>query len=70
MEFDVFGRHIIIERQGTGWAVFEPGDDGKRREAPDIVISPDVPESGLLRYLADLCHEGASPVRPDVRRLR
>ena len=70
MEFDVFGRRIIIERQGAAWAAFEPGDDGKRREALDIVIPPDVTESELLRYLADLCHEGASPSRPDVRRLR
>ena len=69
MEFDVFGRRIIIERHGSRWAVFEPGDEGKRRPARDIFIPPHVTESELLRYLADLCHESASPSRPDVKRL-
>ena len=70
MEFDVFGRRIIVERHGAEWATFEPGDEGKRRRAPDVFIPPDVTESELVRYLADLCHESASPSRPDVKRLR
>jgi len=70
MEFDVFGRRIIVERRGTEWIAFDAGGDGKRRPARDIVIPPDVAEGGLARYLADLCHESASPSRPDVKRLR
>jgi len=70
MEFDVFGRRIIVERQDTAWLAFEPGDDGKRRTAQGIVIPADLPEDRIAQYLADLCHEDASPTRPYVRRVR
>jgi len=70
MEFDVFGRRIIVERHGTTWLAFEPGADGKRRAAQGIVIPADIPEDGMAQYLADLCHEDASPSRPHVRRVR
>ena len=69
MEFDVFGRRIIVERHSNAWASFERGDDGKRR-ASGFVIPPDLPEDALERYLADLFHEAARPGRPGVRRVR
>lgn len=69
MEFDVFGRRIIIERRGDKWAAFEPGDDGKRRPLY-LVLPPDLPEGALARYLADLFHESARLERPDVKRVR
>ena len=43
--------------------------EGKRQAARDIVIPPDTPESELARYLADLCHEWATPERSTVRRV-
>ena len=70
MEFDVFGRRLIVERTLSGWAVFYPYEEGKRREVPGIAIPPDVLEVDIARYLADLCHEDASPTFPDVRRIR
>ncbi len=69
MEFDVFGRRIVVERHGNSWACFERGDDGKRR-ASDFVIPPDLPEDALERYLGDLFHGAARPGRSDVRRVR
>ncbi len=53
-------------------ATFEPA--GIRPQRPFPVCSappahPDAPEAGLERYLADLCHEWASPERTTVRRL-
>jgi hypothetical protein len=69
MEFDVFGRRIIVERRGTAWVSFECGDDGKRRAA-GFVIPPELPEEALERYLGDLFHEAARPGRPAVRRVR
>jgi hypothetical protein len=69
MEFDVFGRRIIVERHGNTWASFERGDDGKRR-ASGFVIPSDLPEDSLEEYLADLFHEAAGPDRPSVTRLR
>lgn len=68
-EFRVFGRRVFVERAGGGWSVSYPGPDGKRRLADDIVIPPAVTEAELGRYLADLCHEWATPEHPDVQRV-
>jgi hypothetical protein len=70
MEFDVFGRRIIVEREPGGWVAYLPGSDGKRSSAPGILFPPDLAEADLATYLADWCHEGASPAHPDVRRIR
>ena len=69
MLFDVFGRRLIVERSAGRWQAFYGGPDGKRREARDLVIPAEVAEAELERYLADLCHEWASPQAPHVRRL-
>lgn len=69
LEFDVFGQRVLIERTALAWLAFYPGPEGKRRPAFDIVIPPDLPEDELESYLADLCHEWATPEDPEVRRL-
>ena len=69
IEFDVFGHRLLVERTDFGWRALYPGSEGKHRVAADIVIPPDTAEVDLARYLADLCHEWASPDRPAVRRL-
>ena len=70
MEFDVFGKRLVVERTKDGWAVFSPYEEGKRHHIPGIRIPPDIGEDDLARYLADLCHEDASPAHPNVRRLQ
>jgi hypothetical protein len=70
VEFDVFGSRIIVERIATGWAAFYPAEEGKRRPAHWLLLPPELTESQIARYLADYCHEGASPEHPDVKRLR
>lgn len=70
VEFDVFGTRIIVDRTGDGWAMFYAPQGGKRREVPDILLPPDLPEENLAQYLADLFHERASPTHPDVKRLK
>jgi hypothetical protein len=70
VEFDVFGRRMVVERTSRGWAVFYPPEEGKRRTVPGIFIPPDIVEDDVARYLADLCHEEASRTHPDVTRLR
>lgn len=67
--FEVYGRQVLVVGKHGEWSVYYPGPDGKRRRALEIVIPPDVSESKLERYLADLCHEWASERYPDVRRL-
>ena len=68
MQFDVFGRRIVVERCGDRWACFERGSDGKRRDA-SFIIPPDVPEDDVELYLSDLFHESADARRPQVTRL-
>ncbi len=69
INFDVFGRRVLVTRKGDAWSAFYPGADGKRRPAPDIVIPPDVGEDALERFLDDLCHEWATARNPRVTRL-
>ncbi len=67
--FDVFGRHVAVEASDSGWVVYYPGDDGKRRRATDIVVPSNVSDSELPIYLADLCHEWATERHPVVSKL-
>ena len=69
LKFEVFGRRVLIERGADGWEVFDLGGEGKRRRAEDIFIPGSILEEELERYLADLCHEGATPQYPSVVRL-
>jgi len=70
LEFDVFGRRVLIEREERGWRAYYPGPDGKRRAAVDVMLPPDLTENDLARHLADHFHEMSSPERPEVRRVR
>lgn len=64
--FNVFGRIYSIERQGSRWAPFLHGADGKRCAAGFVV--PDfITENELEQYLYDLFHESATPPHGDVR---
>jgi len=69
LKFDVFGRRVLLERRAEGWEVFYLGSEGKRRRAEDIFIPSEILEEELERYLADLCHEGATPRNPSVTRV-
>ncbi|WP_434631808.1 DUF7661 family protein [Chromobacterium sp. CV08] len=66
--FTVYGQIIAVERHGSGWRAFLPGNDGKRRPA-DFVVPDWVAEDGLAQYLEDLLHENATPRNGDVKRL-
>lgn len=70
MEFDVFGRRIVVERTAAGWSAFHPYEDGKRREVRGLVVPAHLAEEQIARSLADLFHESSSPEHPDVRRIR
>ena len=70
-EVEVFGKRLLVERTAAGWQAYLPGDDGKRRPAPGVIIpSFVVTDDELLRYLADLWHESARPDRQTVRWVR
>ena len=67
-EVEVFGRRLLVERTTTGWRTCVPGADGKRGPISETLVPAFiVTDDQLLQYLADLCHEWASPRNPDVR---
>ena len=66
--YNVFGRILIIEREGAAWQAYAVGADGKRGPAGFVV--PDfVEENEIAQYLFDLFHESATPGKGDVRRI-
>ena len=65
MQFDVFGRVLIVERIGDSWKVFYQGVVGKKRTADNIMIPSFVIEENIGEYLEDICHEWATG--PDSR---
>ncbi len=67
-EIEVYGERLLAERQGARWVLFYPGGDGKRRVATDLLV-PDfvTTDDDLAEYLADLCHERATPMNREVR---
>ncbi|MCW7489579.1 hypothetical protein EHQ94_02185 [Leptospira meyeri] len=62
MEYNVYRKKIIVEREKERWIVFYSGNDGKRRVAEDICIPSEVKKENLLQYLEDLLHEWASQI--------
>ena len=67
MKFDVFGTLVTVVREENRWVAYYPGPEGKKRPAQDIVIPADIAENNIGQYLADLCHEWATPAHQDVR---
>lgn len=66
LEFDAFGRRILVEATADGWAAWIPGPDGKRRPA-DFAIPSDLEAPQIAGYLDDLLHERATADHPAVR---
>ena len=69
IRFEVFGQQMAVERRDGAWRLYALSDDGKRRAVHDVVVPPDLEESELLTWLADIYHESASPRHPEVIRL-
>lgn len=66
MKLNVFGRYVEVVRRQDRWLVYYLGSEGKKRIAEDILIPSGVKEDNLVEYIADLCHEWASPNKSDV----
>ncbi len=66
---DVFGRRVLFVRSENRWSVFYLGNEGKKRLASDIFVPASVKECQLEQFVADLCHEWASELHPQVERL-
>lgn len=60
---------MAVERRDGAWSLYALSGDGKRRAVHDVAVPPDLEESELLAWLADILHESASPRHFDVSRL-
>ncbi|MDU7369717.1 MAG: hypothetical protein E7L08_02510 [Klebsiella michiganensis] len=66
--YDVFGRHIGVQRQGERWLLFRVVlNERKCSPLRGIIIPDDLPEAEIPCWLGDIFHEAASPCHPDVR---
>ena len=68
LRFNVFGRIVLIRREGDLWQAYAVGADGKRSPA-GFVVPAFVEEEELEQFLYDLFHESATPGNGEVRRL-
>ncbi len=67
LKLDVFGRTIIVRRRVDAWEVCYVGNEGKIRPAEDIRIPEALSASEIPNYIADICHEWATPQYDEVR---
>ena len=66
LRLNAFGRIMDIERIDNTWIAFDKGNEGKRRQASDIVIPSSLKHDELITYLDDLFHESASVSFPNI----
>lgn len=67
---DVFGRELLVSRRGDSWEACYVGAEGKKRLASDITIPGATRCEDIPRYIADLCHEWATPIHREVKIIR
>ncbi|TYG05592.1 hypothetical protein DJ548_15640 [Klebsiella grimontii] len=66
--YNVFGRHIGVQRQGERWQLFRVDlNEGKFSPLAGVIIPDDLTEAKIPGWLGDIFHEAASPRHPDVR---
>ena len=66
LKLEVFGREMEVLRQRGRWTVYYLGAEGKKRLAPDVRIPDELNEADIALYLADVCHEWATPRHDSV----
>lgn len=69
MKLNVFGKKIEVARKENQWKVFYFGNEGKKRAAEDIVLPAGLKEEEIVAYIADLCHEWATPNHNEAKKI-
>ena len=69
MKLNVYGKMVEVVRDDGYWKVFYLGNEGKKRLAIDIFVPSSTKGEDVVTYIADLCHEWATPLRNEVKRL-
>jgi len=69
--YDVFGRHIGVQRKDGRWLVFRVDmSERKFSRLYDVIIPDDLTEAEISGWLDDIFHEAATANHPDVRRIQ
>jgi len=67
--FDVFGKHMVIERLNEQWLLFNVSAQGMLVRNTDVAIPADMADAELLTYLDDLFHENATIENAEIKTL-
>ena len=68
--YDVFGRHIGVQREGERWLIFRADlTERKFSRLYEVIIPDDLPETEIPGWLDDIFHEAATEKHPEVRRI-
>ncbi|WP_145579630.1 hypothetical protein [Yersinia vastinensis] len=71
MIYDVFGRHIGVQREGGRWLVYRIDlTEQKSSRLYDVIIPDDLSETEIPGWLDDIFHEAATVRHPEVRRIQ
>ena len=65
--FDVFGKHMVIERQNEQWLLFNVSAQGMLFRNADVAIPAEMADVELLTYLDDLFHESATIENAEIK---
>ena len=70
IEFNVFGKKMVVQRNSEEWRLFLDSGTGVRTRVTDIVIPSDLSEDELVTFLDDMYHEHASEKYPEVVKVK
>ncbi len=69
--YDVFGRHIGVQRKDERWLVFRADlTERKFSRLYEIIIPDYLTEAEIVGWLDDIFHEAATENHPDVKRIQ
>ncbi len=68
--YNVFGRHIGVQRKNERWLVFRADlTERKFSRLYDIAVPDDMTEGEIAGWLGDIFHEAATERHPNVERI-
>ncbi|HDG1671015.1 TPA: hypothetical protein ACGEYS_001541 [Kluyvera cryocrescens] len=69
--YDVFGRHIGVQREDERWQVFRVDlTEQKYSRLHGVIIPDDLTEAEIPGWLDDIYHEAATDKHPNVTRIQ
>ncbi|MCW0317531.1 hypothetical protein NB724_002682 [Pantoea ananatis] len=68
--YNVFGRHIGVQRENDRWLLFRADiTERKFSRLYDVAVPDDMTEIEIAGWLSDIFHEAATERHPNVERI-